>query len=660
MTDIGYIAVLLAFIVAVYATIAAVLGTRDNFPELVRSARRGAYAVCALLTLAVLVLAYALATGDFGLRYVFEHTSRDMALAYKLSAVYAGNDGSLLCWGWVLSILGAVVVYRGRQEPVLGPYVLATTMAVVAFFTLLVALVASPFERMAAAVDGRGLNPMLENVGMLIHPPTLYLGYIGLTIPFAFAVAALISGQLDGEWLRRARGWALFAWLMLGIGNILGGQWAYVELGWGGYWAWDPVENASLIPWLTATAYLHAALVQKRRQVFRVWSLALVAVSFLLTIFGTFITRSGVISSVHAYGQSSIGPFFLAFLALATVFFVVLVAKRLPQLRSEEVVESFWSRENWVLITNIILVGSVVAVLFGTLYPLFSELFVGKKMDLGKDFYNQVDGPFLLGVIAVLGLCPVLAWRHTDNQRLMSGLAVPAGLSIAVAVVLAILGVRQVIPLLAFAICAFVIFTHAGEWYRGARARQKARGVNPLSALSGMVWGNRPRYGAHIVHVAMAVIAIGVVGSSFFVSTAEANLKVGETMTVGSYTLRYEGLAQDATASRDLVSATLTVLQGGQTVGQVQPEMIFHRSFEQPVSEVAIRTTALEDLYVILAGWTQDGTASFKVLINPLVVWIWIGGALLLLGGAIAMWPETRAQTVPVVQDSLEPAPGAA
>ena len=657
MTDIGYIAVLLAFVVAVYATVAAVLGKRDDFPELVRSARRGVYAVGALLSLAVLVLIAALASGDFGLRYVVEHTSRDMDLAYKLAAVYAGNDGSLLFWAWILSLMAVVAVYRGRKELILGPYVLATTMAVVAFFILLVALVASPFERVSAAVDGRGLNPMLENIGMLIHPPTLYLGYVGLTLPFAFAVAALVTGKLDGEWLWRARGWALFAWLMLGLGNVLGGQWAYVELGWGGYWAWDPVENASLIPWLMATAYLHASLVQRRRPMFRLWSVVLAAVSFLLAIFGTFITRSGIISSVHAYGQSSIGAFFLAFLAVATLFVAWLVVARLTQLRAGEDIESFWSRENWVLITNLILVGAVVTVLFGTLYPLFSEAFSGRKIALGKDFYNQVDGPFLLAVIAVLGFCPILAWGRSSGERLRDGLAVPAALAVLVGIVLAVLGVRQIIPLLAFAICGFVIFSHAGEWYRGLRARQKARRVNSLSALGGMVWGNRPRYGAHIVHVAMAVIAIGVVGSSFFVSSSEANLKVGETMSVGGYTLRYEGLAQDATASREIASATLTVLQGGQTVGQVRPEMIFHQSFEQPVGEVAIRTTALEDLYVILAGWTQDGTASFKVLVNPLVVWIWIGGGLLLLGGALAMWPGPRARTAPVLDETRKPSP---
>ncbi|MHB1133943.1 MAG: heme lyase CcmF/NrfE family subunit [Chloroflexota bacterium] len=660
MTDIGFIAVLLAFVVSIYAAVAAVLGAREGFPELVHSARRGAYAVAGLLALAEAVLAFALLTDDFGLRYVYEHTSRDMAPAYKIAAIYSGNDGSLLFWAFVLAVLGAVAVYVGRRDSVLTPYMLATTSAVTAFFTLLVALIASPFERTAGAADGLGMNPMLENVGMLIHPPTLFLGYVGLTIPFALAVAALVTGRLGGEWLARARGWALFAWLMLGIGNVLGGQWAYVELGWGGYWAWDPVENASLMPWLIATAYLHAALVQKRRPIFKVWTMGLVAAAFLLCIFGTFITRSGVISSVHAYGQSSLGPFFLTFLGLATLFFIGLVIWRLPLLRGGEEIETFWSRENWVLITNLLFVGSVVAIMFGTTYPLFSELIGGRKVELGKDFYNQVDGPFLLATIAVLGICPILAWRRSAGETLRRGLLVPTALSVVVGVALALLGVTQPVPLLAFVICAFVIFSHLNDWVLTTVARRRSLGVNPAAAFAGMFWGNRPRYGAHVVHLSMAVIAIGVVGSSFFVSTVEGNLKVGETLQVAGYTLRYEGMSEDATPSREVVSATLAVQHEGASLGLLRPEMIFHKTFEQPVSEVAIHTTAREDLYVILAGWTADGTASFKVLVNPLIVWIWVGGVLMLMGGVVAMWPQASRRPFEASDATREPAPSAA
>lgn len=645
ITDLGYVSILLALVTAVFGAVAAPLGAREGFPELVRSARRAVYATAALVTLAVGVLLYALITHDFGLRYAWQYTSRDMELLYRISALYAGNDGSLVFWAWVLSILAAIAVYMNRRERTLTSYVITTTLGVAAFFLTLVALVASPFERLALAqADGRGMNPMLENVGMLLHPPTLYLGYVGLAIPFAFTVGALVTGKLDGEWLRRSRGWALFAWLWLGIGNLLGAQWAYVELGWGGYWVWDPVENASLMPWLIITAYLHAGIILRRRQMFKVWITALAAVAFILSIFGTFITRSGIISSVHAYGQSSVGPFFLAFLGLITVGSLGLIVWRRDLLRGEDEIESFMSRENWVMIANIILIGTTAAVLLGTIYPLISELFIGRKIELGPDFYNQVNGPILLALMAVLGVCPILAWRHSSNEQLFSGLVPPVVLSLLVGAALLVVGVRNWIALLGFIICAFVIFTHLGDWARGTINRQRTRGVNPVSAFAGMFWGNRPRHGAHLSHLAIAVIGIGVIGSSFFVSEAEANLRVGETLNVGPYTVRYEGLSQDTTPSRDIVTGTVTLMQGGAVLGQMTPEYYFHKNFEQPVSEVAIRTTALEDVYVILAGWTEDGTATFRVLINPLVVWIWVGGGLMLLGGLIAMWPEARTE----------------
>ncbi len=661
MTDIGFIATLLAFVVAVYAAVAAVLGVREGFPELVHSARRGVYAVFGLLTLAEGVLAYALVTHDFGLRYVWEHTTIDMAVPYKLAAIYAGNDGSLLFWAWILSILAALAAFFGRRERVFAPYVTAVNMVVAAFFLLLVSLVANPFERLAMMqADGRGMNPMLENVGMLIHPPSLYLGYVGLTIPFAYAVAALVRGRLDDEWMRRTRPWALFAWLLLGIGNILGAQWAYVELGWGGYWAWDPVENASLMPWLLVTAYLHAALGQRRRRLFKVWSVALACGAFVLSIFGTFITRSGIIGSVHAFGQSSLGPFFLAFLGAASLFSTWLIVRRLDRLQPEAEIEGFASRENWIFIANLILVGATVTVFFGTVYPTISEMLLGRKIELGKDFYNQVNGPILLLLILVMGICPILAWRRTLRQHIVVGLVPPAGGGLVVGVALALLGVRQYVAIVALAVSAFVILVYVGDWFRGVRTRQRKLGANPLAAFAGMIWGNRPRYGAHIVHVSIAVMAIGVVGSTFFSSEAEANLKVGETMDVGSYTVRYEGMAQSSTPSRQIVTATVTLLQDGRPLEQVTAENIFHKSMEEPVSEVGIRTTALEDIYVIFAGWSDDGTATFRVLINPLVVWIWVGGVLFLLGGVIPMWPAARAQEVAVVDEAWEAVPAVA
>ncbi|MDA8217378.1 MAG: cytochrome c biogenesis protein CcsA, partial [Dehalococcoidales bacterium] len=484
--------------------------------------------------------------------------------------------------------------------------------------------------------------------------------YVGLTIPFAIAVAALVTGKLEGDWIQRARPWALFAWLMLGIGNVLGAQWAYVELGWGGYWAWDPVENASLMPWLIATAFLHAAVVQRRTKMFRVWSVGLIAAAFLLSIFGTFITRSGIISSVHAYGQSALGPFFLVFLTAAVVFSVGLIAWRWSHLRRGDDLETFMSRENWVLLTNFVFIGATVTILLGTLYPVLSELFTGQQIQLDISFYNRVDGPVLLLLIAIMGICPILAWRRSSREAMLRGLLAPAAGALVVGVALVLLGVGQVIAVVAFAVCAFVIFTHAGVWYRGVRQHRRLHGGNPLSALAGMVGGNRPRYGAHIVHVAIAVMAVGVIGSSFLGTVAQANLKVGQTMDVGGYTLRYEGLAQSSTPSKEVFTATVTVLQNGRVLGQMTPETYFPTTYQQTVSEVAIRTTPQEDLYVILAGWADDGSATFNVHVNPLVVWIWVGGALLLFGGAVALWPEPRLQPRAVAEEAAERLPSPA
>jgi cytochrome c-type biogenesis protein CcmF len=652
ITDIGYISLLLALVVGIYGAVASVLGAKEGFPELVHSARRAVYAVAGLCTLAILTLAHALVTKDFGLRYAWQYVSSDMDLAYRIAAVYAGNSGSLLFWGWVLSLMAAAVVYVGRRDRVLTPYVATVTMVVTSFFFTLVVLTSNPFERMTTvAAEGRGMNPILENFGMLVHPPTLFLGYVGLTIPFAFAVAALLTGRLDGEWVRRTRSWALFAWLMLGIGNILGGLWAYEELGWGGYWVWDPVENASLMPWLIITAYLHAAVVLQRRSMFKVWAVSLAAMAFLLTIFGTFVTRSGIISSVHAFGQSSLAPFFIVFMGAIALFTIGLIAWRWNRLRGDDEIETFMSRENWMMITNIILVGITAAVMFGTIYPLISELATGRKMELGVDFYNQVNGPIMLGLLAVLGICPILAWRRSSKDNLVSSLWPPALTSLVVVIALFALGVGNVIAIAGFGICAFMISTHLFDWYRATRARQRALGGNPVVAFAGVFWGNRSRHGAHLSHLSIALIAIGVIGSNFFVSTAEANLRVGETLQVNAYTLRYEGLSRDSTPSRDIVTATVTLLSGETVLAQMTPETVFHRSYEQPVSEVAIRMTLREDVYVILAAWTADGAATFKVLVNPLVVWIWIGGVLMTLGGTLALWPEARRQREPAADE---------
>lgn len=643
MADIGYISLLLALAFSLYAAAASVLGKLRDYPELMASGRRAAYAVGGLLTVASGALVYALVTRDFHLTYVAAYTSSDLPLTYTISAFYAGNEGSLLFWAWTLAIFTIVVLVQNRRtHPELMPYVIATTMLTEAFFVVLMAFISNPFQYSPfAPPEGRGLNPLLENPGMLFHPPTLLAGYVGFTIPFAFAMAALATNRLGSEWLQSTRRWTLFAWLVLGIGNLLGAQWAYVELGWGGYWAWDPVENAGLLPWLTGTAFLHSTMIQKRRGMLKVWNLVLIILTFTLSIFGTFLTRSGVLSSVHTFGQSALGPFFILFMGSALVFSLALLFYRLPDLKSEEELDSFVSRESSFLFNNLILLGAAFAIFWGTVFPLVSEAVRGVKVTVGPPFFNQVNGPIFLALILLMGVCPLLGWRRASPDNLLRNFLYPVGAALLLGLVLFLLGVRETYALLAFVVCGFVIATILLEWFRGVKARRHTQKENYFQAFYRLLLANRPRYGGYIVHLAIILIALGVAGSTFYKVEKEASLEPGQTVTLKDYTLKYEGLSQYATASREVVSASLSVSSGERFLGTLTSEKYFHRSYEQAVTEVAIYSTLKEDLYVILAGWTGN-SATFQLLVNPLVVWIWIGAVVLIAGTTFAVWPGGR------------------
>ncbi len=644
MADIGYIALLLALIASVYAAIAFILGARGRHPALAASAKNSLLAVCGLVSISVGVLLYALVTHDFQIQYVANYTSSDLSLAYLISALWAGNDGSLLFWAWLLSIFATVVVLQKRDiGKELVPYAASIIMVTQAFFLLLLLWVSNPFQKLAfVPADGRGLNPLLENAGMMIHPPTLLIGYVGLTIPFAFAIAALLTGRLGDEWLITIRRWTIIAWLFLGVGNILGAWWAYVELGWGGYWAWDPVESASFMPWLVATAFLHSSMMQRRRGMLKVWNMVLIILTFTLTIFGTFLVRSGVLSSVHTFSESALGPFFLAFLGVTLFGSFSLLYYRSDELKGEAEMESLVSRESTFLLNNLLLVGAAFAILLGTVFPLITEWVRGVKITVGPPFFNQVTGPIFLAIILLTGICALIGWRRASTKNLVRNFLSPLVVALILGIALFILGVRQWYALVAFSICSFVLYTIFYEWFRGTRARHRMKSENYLKAFWGLIWANRPRYGGHIVHIAIILIAIGVVGSSFYDTEKEATLMPGESMTINNYTLTYEGMDYYETEDKEVVSATLSVYNNGKLIGKLIPEKYFHRTYEQAVTEVATRSTLAEDLYVILVGWDEDGTTAFKVLVNPLISWIWIGGWVLLLGGLIAFWPERR------------------
>ncbi|MFH1169672.1 MAG: heme lyase CcmF/NrfE family subunit [Chloroflexota bacterium] len=644
MADIGNIALFLAMVAAVYAAIAFIFGKRNRHPALLQSARNSLFAVCGLVTLSAGIILFALFTHNFQLEYVASYSSREMSAAYLLSALWAGNSGSLLLWAWILSIAAAVAMLQKRDNGrELVPYAAAVMMVTQAFFLILLLWVSSPFQKVPfPPADGMGLNPLLENAGMIVHPPTLLAGYVLFTVPFAFAVAALLTRRLGDEWLTTAKKWALLAWLCLGVGNVIGAWWAYVELGWGGYWAWDPVENAGLMPWLVATAFLHSIMMQRRRGMLKVWNMLLIILTFNLAIFGTFLTRSGIIASVHTFGESALGPFFLTFIAISLLGPLALLFRRSEDLKSEAEMESLVSRESAFLLNNLLLVGAAFAVFLGTVFPVITEVLQGVKITVGPAFFNQVNAPIFLAVILLAGVCTLIGWRRASMVNLTRQFLWPFVVALILLAALIIAGIREAYAFIAFPVCAFVISSILYEWFRGTRARHRTRHENYLKAFWTLLGANRSRYGGYIIHIAIILITIGVVGSSLYSSEKDATLKAGESMTIGKYTLTYDKIDQSQTQSKTVVVATLSVYNHGTLIGRLNPEKYLQKNFDQAVTEVAIRSTPLEDLYVILVGWDDAGNTTFKVLINPLVSWIWFGGAALLLGGLIAFWPERR------------------
>ncbi|MFB0559050.1 MAG: heme lyase CcmF/NrfE family subunit [Dehalococcoidales bacterium] len=641
MTDIGYIALLLALVASIYSAIAFVFGVRGRHLALTKSARNSLLAVCGLVSVSVAVLVYALLAHDFQVEYVAAYTSRDTSLPYLLSALWAGNEGSLLFWGWLLSIFAAVLVLQKRdRNRELVPYASSIIMVTEAFFLVLLLFVSNPFHKLAfVPTEGTGLNPLLENPGMIFHPPTLLAGYAVFTIPFALAMAALLTGRLGNEWVIAARRWTLLAWLFLGAGNIIGAWWAYVELGWGGYWAWDPIENAGLMPWLMATAFLHSTMMQRRRGLFKVWNMVLIILTFSLVIFGTFLTRSGILSSVHTFAESALGLFFLAFFSAILFGSLGLLYYRSGELKGKAEIGSLVSRESAFLLNNLLLVGAAFIILLGTVFPVISEVVRGVKIGVGAPFFNQVNGPISLAIILLAGLCTLIGWRRASIKNLIRNSLWPLGAALILGIGLFVSGIREWYALVAFFLCGFVLFAIAYKWLRETRTRHRIKAENYLKAFWGLIGTNRPRYGGYIVHMAIILIAIGVIGSSFYDVETETILKPGESVTIKDYTLTYEDMNRYQTRSKLVVTANLSVYNEGKLIGELIPEKYFHRSYMQPVTEVAIRTTLLEDLYVILVGWDNDGTTAFKVLVNPLVNWIWIGGGVLVLGGLLAFWP---------------------
>lgn len=650
MADIGYLSLLLGLAAAIFAIGASVYGARRRYPELVASGEQAAISAAGLTALASGILVLLFLVEDYQVNYVAEHASRDMPLMFRLSAIWSGQEGSLLWWAFILSLYALVVIVANRRtHRAIMPYATATLMFVLAFFLSLVAFVENPFRLLSfVPPDGNGLNPLLQHWAMAMHPPMLYLGYVGTAIPFAFAVGALASGRLGSEWVQLARRWTLAVWAFLTVGIMLGGAWAYMELGWGGYWGWDPVENASFLPWLAGTAFLHSIIIQERRGMLKVWNMVLVTLFFGLAIFGTFLTRSGVISSVHSFAQSPLGPYFLAFMTATFLGFLWLLVSRWPLLKAEHQLESAVSREASFLMNNLLLLAITFGVLWGTIFPMISEIVVGDKITVGPPFFNQTTMPIFAALLILMGIGPVTSWGRASVGKLVRQLVSPfLAMGVVVGILFA-LGVRSW-ALFGYAIVIFVLAVHAWEFYQGARVRRRATGSNWPASVAFLFRSNPRRYGGYIVHLGILIMAAGIIASNSGQLEHQETLARGAPMQIGDYTLTYEGMQQFAEGDKDVVRSTVTVARDGTVIDTLYPSRDFYRASQQPQTEVAIRRSVSEDLYVVLGGWENSGeTATFKAYVNPLVNWIWFGGVVVFAGILVAAWPGARRQRAAV------------
>jgi cytochrome c-type biogenesis protein CcmF len=643
----GRTALLLALAGALYVVVVALYSRRPGRRAFEMSAERAVYGVFCLTSLAILTMWAGLLTDEFSLRNVAEYSSTTLGWPYKLTALWGSQAGSLLLWAWILSGYSALVVFLNRnRNRQLMPVVMAVMAGIGVFFLGILSFVTSPFETLAVApAEGRGLNPLLQNFYMQIHPPLLYLGYVGLSVPFAFAMAALVTRKLDTGWITSVRRWTILSWLFLGTGILLGAKWAYETLGWGGYWAWDPVENAAFMPWLVATALLHSVMVQERRGMLKVWNMVLVILTFSLCLFGTFLTRSGIIASVHAFGESTLGPFFLVFIVVVLVGSIGLLVTRLPLLRSQHSLESYLSREAIFLFNNLLLVGLAFAVFWGTMFPILSEAARGERITVGQGYYEQVATPIGVALLILTGVGPLIAWRKASGAQLRRRFVVPVAVAlVSIPFLLFLTDLKDSWTAAAIVVAGvFVVTCITGEFWRGTRVRHALGGVSWPGALVSMVGRNRRRYGGYLVHLAIVVLFIGLAGSKGFATQADIALREGQRASVDGYTFVNEGSRKDTDAHRTLTSVRIGVYRGEKRIATMNPGVKTFTVDETRSSQVALDSAPSRDLYLVLTQLSDDGLARVSIFVNPLVMWIWIAGAMIVAGGLLAAWPSRPA-----------------
>jgi len=680
VTLLGEFALWISLPVALWGMVLGFAGGRTQRGDLVLSAERSIYAVFGLLAIASAGIVAAFLGDRFEYWYVANYANRELELFYKITGLWAGQRGSLLFWALLLGFFSSIAVFTNRKKNrEFMPYVAAVLQTVLAFFIVVLLFAeVNPFQRLDfTPANGRGLNPQLQNYWMVIHPPTLYLGFTSFTIPFAFAVSALLAGRLDARWIQLTRRWILTSWLFLSIGIVMGMRWAYLELGWGGYWFWDPVENASLLPWLTATAFLHSIQIQENRGMLKVWNMSLVLLTFLLTLFATFLTRAGLIESVHSFAENiTIAMIFLGFMGAVLAASVVLILYRLPQLQSENQIESFVSRESAFLFNNLMLVGAAFSVMFGTMFPLISEAITGTEISVGPAFFQRVNFPIGLVLLALVGIGPVIAWRRATRKNLQRNFATPVVMGLVVAAALWSSGARHALALTTWGIGAFVLTIIVTEFWKGTRARARIEGEGYVLALFHLVTRNRRRWGGYIVHVGMVMLFMAFAGAAYNVDE-RFFMEPGDVVEVASpmghtYELRHDGLSVNlANGQRNLLwqaIVTVSVSKDGEPQGLLTTEKRQYTTQDAgspPMTEVGVKSYPLEDLYLILseledlpAAVSADSDAQglyLQVLVKPLVGWIWFGCLILAAGTVVALWPSADRQRR-ASADSVEPA----
>ncbi|MBS12966.1 MAG: cytochrome C biogenesis protein [Gemmatimonadetes bacterium] len=651
--EFGQFLLYLSFALIAYGTFASLISAMSRRMDMTVSAERAIQSTFLLIGVAFLLLEYLFLTDRFDVYYVAKASSRDLHTGYKLTAIWSSMEGSLLLWSLVVAVYSYFAVRKmsGSRGP-MSSYAMSVLGATQLFFLGVVLFMENPFllisdvENVPVGFkppDGQGMNPLLVHPAMAIHPPILYAGYVGFVVPFAYAIGALASKHVDAEWIQTTRRWTLIPWFLLGVGQLLGGKWAYVVLGWGGYWGWDPVENAALLPWLTATAYLHSVMIQEKKGMLKVWNMVLILLTYTLCLFGTFLTRSGVVSSVHTFAQSPIGPFFLGAVIVTASVGSLLLYLRYGMLKSETHYDSPVSREGGFLLNNLLFLGAMFAVLWGTMFPVISEAVTGSKITVGPPFFNTVMIPIGLVLMLLTGVGPLLAWRKTSTRSLKRHFTMPTVVSLITVGTCAAFGMRDAYATISFALCAFVTVTIFAEYHRGAVARGKSSDEPYLLALWTLFGRNKRRYGGYIVHFGFVLMFIGFTGNAFNQQT-EVALRKGESFELGGYKLTYEGYDQTQNPLTVVIETQLGVYTGQKRLGTLFPEqhVYYKRQDQQRTTEVAIRSNLREDLYILYEGMNDQDQAFFTAYVNPLVMWVWIGCWVMTFGMIVVIWPDKK------------------